>query len=70
MIFIYFTPKLKEMLAKLKQSISKNMSKAVLKQEITGQKSQMAYYEKIPQSGVYLKPAVMLTLTYPYLCYT
>ena len=22
---------------------------------------------KIPQSGVYLKPAVMLTLTYPYL---
>ena len=25
---------------------------------------------KNPQSGVYLKPAVMLTLTYPYLCYT
>ena len=26
--------------------------------------------KKIPQSGVYLKPSVMLTLTYPYLCYT
>ena len=25
---------------------------------------------KIPQSGVYLKPSVMLTLIYTYLCYT
>ena len=44
------------MLAELQQSMklviasSKNMSKAVLKQEITGQKSQMAYYEKIVES--------------------
>ena len=25
---------------------------------------------KIPQSGVYFKPVVMLTLSYPYLFYT
>ena len=55
-----FYTKLKEMLAELQQSIhedmklviasSKNMSKAVLKQEITGQKNQMAYYAQIVES--------------------
>ena len=53
--YIIYT-KLKEMLAELQQSMklviasSKNMSKAVLKQEITGQKNQMAYYEQIVEN--------------------
>ena len=53
--YIIYT-KLKTMLAELQQSIKlviasyKNMSKAVLKQEITGQKNQMAYYAQIVES--------------------